>query len=318
MTTGVPEAFAVLEPADVTLAEYAETGGTPSCNALPGSRLTVASYNVRYARGPSMIRDKLRASVRAHTPTQRARVIERNLETILGYFSPGGPLAHADVVMLQEVDRGTRRAAGHHLAREFAAQLHLQYVYVRRLPCRVRQTRGSFPSLEERVARHETGDTGIALLSRVRLERPIIGTLPPVGTDTLLRPSITATITVGSKCICVSTAHIEARPSLRGRLAQKRAWLAAVARAGVADAVVLAGDFNTTSRRAQRMTRALFEQEGFAVAVGDGEPTWTAGPIRWRLDWIFTRGVRVVEARTESRLRASDHRPIWATVDASI
>ncbi|HZB45100.1 MAG TPA: hypothetical protein VE360_07645, partial [Pyrinomonadaceae bacterium] len=98
-------------------------------SAAEGSRrLVLVTFNIRYAVGSHLIGGSLLRRVGLGRPGRRPWLVGQNIRQAAGMLSDGTSLPRADVVALQEADRGTLRAGGRHVARELAAELQMNYV----------------------------------------------------------------------------------------------------------------------------------------------------------------------------------------------
>ena len=86
-------------------------------------KLVVASYNIRYARGPYLITGGLRRKMGLMSLTRRSEHVARQISAAARAFSDGGLLPRVDVLALQEADLCTQRSGGHHVAKELAEKL---------------------------------------------------------------------------------------------------------------------------------------------------------------------------------------------------
>lgn len=122
----------------------------------------------------------------------------------------------------------------------------------------------------------------------------------------------------GASRLHLYNAHIDTHASIKNQLAQHRFILDHLAqqiRDTPADAVVLAGDFNTLNRAACDAMRVLLESHDFTTPFPTGTTTWRAGFVRLHTDWIFTRNLKVKAYGTRWWLGVSDHYPVWVTID---
>lgn len=292
-----------------------ERGGpAPDDSAAP--RLVVATYNVRYAVGSFLISGSLLRRVGLTRPGRRPRLVARNIEAAARALSDGRRLPPPDLVALQEADRGTLRAGGRHVARELAEALGMAYVRAATPTPRDEEPlrKQWYLDFEEQIRMGEEGDTGVALLSRRPLLEAARVELP--WKDCAWRPrlALAASVPFGPARLRVFNLHVDPHADLEEQLEQHRAVL------GQADAadgpVLLAGDFNTLSRRSCVAARALLEARGYRTPLPTGTGTWRAGPLRLHADWIFTRGLRVTRWGVARGPGVSDHWPVWAEVEA--
>src|SRR6266446_2641351 len=84
------------------------------------TKLTVASYNIRYAVGSHLISTGLLRRIGLNPPQPRSEKVADNIKTANDALSNGALLPPVDVLALQEADKRTARAGGHHVARELA------------------------------------------------------------------------------------------------------------------------------------------------------------------------------------------------------
>lgn len=234
----------------------------------------------RYAGGPS------RGIATALPAPDHLRVVTFNthfaarLARVTGLLRTAGPLAGADLVLLQEVDaRATRRVAG---------ALGLFYVYY---PASVHPTTGR--------------DFGNAVLSRwpIVADRKII--LPHHGRfRDSQRVATAATIRVGGDSVRVYSLHlslmVEVSPGARRE--QARAVLADAARFR---RVVVGGDLNGVRVGEE------FVAAGFGWPTRNNPPTFNV--FTW--DHIFLKGMQTRGATSggvvDDDPETSDHRPVW-------
>src|SRR5687768_11956034 len=92
-------------------------------------KLVIASYNIRYARGPYLISGGLRRKMGMMSLTRRPEHVARQISAAARAFSDGVLLPRVDVLALQEADISTRRSGGHHVAKELAAKLDMSMAH---------------------------------------------------------------------------------------------------------------------------------------------------------------------------------------------
>src|SRR5215510_14677992 len=92
-------------------------------------RLVIASYNIRYARGPYLISGGLRRKAGLMSLRRRPQHVGQLITDAARAFSAGKLLPRVDLLALQEADKRTRRTGGHHVAQELAAQLEMSWVH---------------------------------------------------------------------------------------------------------------------------------------------------------------------------------------------
>jgi len=294
-----------------------EFGGVPPRPAAaPPARLVVATFNVRYAVGSFLISGSLLRRFGLSRPGRRARLVARHIERAARALSDGSLMPPADLVALQEADRGTLRAGLRHVARELAEAAGMSYVRAgvptpRDVGPKKKQW---YLDFEEQMRLGEEGDTGVALLGRVPLGDAARVELPWHECAWRPRLALAATTPLGRARLHVFNLHIDPHAKLGDQFEQHRAVLEM---AETADGpVVLLGDFNTLSRRSCVAAREFLEARGYATPLPTGTGTWRAGPLRLHADWIFTRGLRVRRWGVARGLSVSDHWPVWAEVEA--
>ena len=196
----------------------------------------------------------------------------------------------ADVLALQEVERGRRRSWYVDQGWLVAARMCARYA--------------SGPA----VHRGRWRAYGNSLLARGRLRDTEVVDLPR-GPEREPRSALLAEVTVSSITMSVAVTHLQHRPARLRHLPsdtpqQLHAVLdALVARPGPR---VLLGDLNLQPATA----RPILESAGFVVA--DHGPTYPADEPRIRLDYVAVDGLRVRAAWVAPRAAVSDHRAVVA------
>jgi len=279
-----------------------------------GNKLVVASYNIRYARGPYLISGGLRRKVGLMSLARRPQHVGRLISTAAQAFSEGRLLPRADVIALQEADKRTARTGGHHVARELADEMGMHWAHA---PAGI--PRGVLPikrqwwlDFEEPIDLHDSGDTGVALLSRLPLVDVERIDLPWQECPWRPRLAMAATISIGPDNIRLFNAHVDPHAASGGQLAQLEV-IATQADQGALPTIIL-GDFNTLSKQKCRQTRGFLEARGYTTPYPTGTATWRGGGLLMHADWIFTRGVRIERWGVARPLDVSDHWPIWVEI----
>jgi len=288
---------------------------TSTSPAEESPRLVIVSYNIRYAVGSHLIGGSLLRRVGLGWPGRRARLVGENIRKAAGILSDGASLPRADVVALQEADRGTLRAGGRHVARELAAELKMNYVRAHvPTPADVEpRDRKWWLDFEERMLRGEEGDTGVALLSRLPLSAPARIELPWDVCPWRPRLAVSASVPFGARGLHVFNAHIDTHATVEGQLRQHRSILALAAR--TTEPTVLLGDFNTLDDEGRHAARTLLESNGYTTPLPTNTATWRSGPIRHHFDWIFVRGARALRWGVARVRGISDHWPVWVEIE---
>ena len=279
-------------------------------------KLVIASYNIRYARGPYLISGGIRRKMGLMSLSGRPQHVARQIAAAARAFTDGRLLPPVDVLALQEADLRTKRTGGHHIAEELAAKLGMHWAHeAAGIPRGVNPVKRQWwLDFEEPIDLHDSGDTGVALLSRMPLRDVRRIDLPWQECQWRPRLAIAATITVGDRDVRIFNAHVDPHAAVDGQLAQLEV-IAEQAQATTLPAIVL-GDFNTLSRQKCIETRDFLEARGYTTPYPTGTATWRGGGLRMHADWIFVRGVKIERWGVARPLNVSDHWPIWAEVVA--
>jgi len=304
--------------------EFGSLGNSAGESANPeASKIIVASYNIRYAVGQFLISGGLLRKAGILGSRQRDSIVADHIHAAARAFSDTKLLPRVDLLALQEADKRTQRAGGHHVARELAEDLQMAWIH---MPAGI--PRGQKPKprqwwldFEEQIGLYDTGDTGVALLSHLPFSDVRRLDLPWQECAWRPRLAMAATISIGSpdsgtqRKLRVVNAHVDPHAEVGGQLEQLE-QLIGEAEAFNGPALIL-GDFNTLSRRKAIETRNLLESHGYSTPFPTGTPTWRGAGIRLHADWIFCRGLEITRWGVARPLNVSDHWPIWAEVDVS-
>jgi endonuclease/exonuclease/phosphatase family metal-dependent hydrolase len=198
----------------------------------------------------------------------------------------------ADVVGLQEVDRGVERTGRRDLLKEIADLAQMRLAFGKNID-------------------HQGGDYGNALLT----SRPIVSEgnrLLPNATGGEQRGVLQVVIDVDGTQVLVLTTHFDHRRADGDRVLSADAMLGMVTAFG-SGPVVAMGDFNDEpgSPTWTRLTTVLTDVWA-TVGSGDGFTIPVAAPTK-RIDWILVRGLDPVSAEV-LKTEASDHLPVVATL----
>lgn len=156
-------------------------------------------------------------------------------------------------------------------------------------------------------------DFGNAILTRwpIHNDRKII--LPSPYAKRLQRIAVGAEIAVHGKKILVYSVHMAVILKAAQRSRQIQSLLT-----DISDTVqycIIAGDFNTFSRRYHRAVIQPFLSAGFALAtssVGWTYKHWYLLNKKTILDHIFVRNIDVIKAGKVIDWKPSDHLPVWS------
>ena len=279
------------------------------------SSLIVASYNIRYARGPYLIPGGVLRKLGLMSLARRPQHVSNLISVAARAFTNGKLLPAVDVLALQEADKRTIRTGGHHVACELAAQLDMNWAHA---PAGI--PRGIKPAkrqwwldFEEPIDLYDKGDTGVALLSRLPLTDVARIDLPWQECPWRPRLAMGATISAGRGQIRIFNAHVDPHAASGGQLAQLE-LITALAEATTLPTLIL-GDFNTLSKQKCIETRRFLESRGYTTPFPTGTWTWRGGGLLMHADWIFSRGLKIPRWGVAKPLKVSDHWPIWAEVD---
>ena len=226
-------------------------------------------------------------------------VLTYNLHQGLDYWSvPSAPAladriesANADLVALQEVNRGWDLSAGIDM-----------FAYLR----------WRLPQYQVAYGRMDTALFGNAILSRFPIAETGYGTLPHIN-SALLRGYVWATIAAPSGPLLFVSTHFTSYEGFdEERIAQADAYAAFWAKRPRS---ILAGDYNAHPQDATvaRLIGAGLVDAPAAVGLGK-EFTYSSGDPHERIDYIFVSpDVQPLSARILEGT-ASDHRPVLVTV----
>lgn len=309
MATLEPDLFVESQDLSIERGIFASdvTGPAPS-------KVIIATFNIRYAVGSHLISGSLLRRVGLGMPRRKPSLVSNNIQRAAVALSAGTDMPRVDILALQEADKQTARAGGVHVARELARVLQMNYVHAS-----INIPRGKEPEskqwyldFEEHIATDESGDTGLATLSRFPITNTTRVDLPWFDCEWRPRLAIESTVSLGEKNMHIYNAHIDPHASTDEKLEQHRAIIASAEKA--VGPVILLGDFNTLTNESRTRMRGLLESQGYTSPFRDGTATWRAGLIRLQPDWIFVRDAHVSRCGVTRGLSVSDHWPVWAEI----
>lgn len=209
---------------------------------------------------------------------------KRLTKTAMAVFMELNP----DVICLQEVLIGKKR----NFARDLADRLgyHL-----------------SFSLRREYGARQ----IGLAVLSRVPAEENTAIILPR---SPARRPRIAQIVRLLHKGTTwrIANTHLS-NVSAGARNVQIEAILSSLDEHRATTPVILAGDFNTKTKKEVERFKILLRDAGFAVP--ETLPySWRMLGAKKRLDWIAARHCTLTAAGMLQYAKGSDHKPVWADI----
>ncbi|HEX6046893.1 MAG TPA: endonuclease/exonuclease/phosphatase family protein [Pyrinomonadaceae bacterium] len=301
----------------LTDAEKLELGEHSNNHSADFERSTfvVASYNIRYARGPYLIGGGVRRKLGLMSLTRRPQHVENMICAAAGAFTNGKLLPPVDVLALQEADKRTVRTGGHHVACELAQHLNMNWAHAPAgIPRGVKPVKRQWwLDFEEPIGLHDEGDTGVALLSHLPMTDVTRIDLPWQECPWRPRLAMGATISVGRHHVRILNAHVDPHAASDGQIAQLEV-IAAQAESTTLPTLVL-GDFNTLSTQKCIETRRFLESHGYTTPFPTGTSTWRGGGLLMHADWIFSRGLKILRWGVAKPLNVSDHWPIWAEIE---
>lgn len=207
----------------------------------------------------------------------------------------------ARVVLLQEVDRGTRRSGGVDQLAELRRMTGMDGVFARAID-------------------FDDGEYGIGLLSRWPIIEsaviPLDADLPPDLRDPRYEPRVALYALLDSPwgALPVLNTHLSHEAWGTYRRQELVALLAELhRRAGRDGSVIVGGDFNATPDSDEVGATTLALDDGWRLCgIGDGRTYPSDEPAR-RIDYLFLRGAGCAQARVHSTT-VSDHRPLVVEV----
>lgn len=227
-------------------------------------------------------------------PSKTLRVISFNIfyalrrarlaRSVFARFADLNP----DVVCLQEVLIGKKRNFARDLAD--ALRLHLSF-----------------------SLRREYGgrQIGLAVLSRAPAEENTTIVLPR---SPALRPRIVQIVQFAQKGIMwrIANTHLSSMSSAARRI-QIATILASLNGNRIETPLILAGDFNTKTKKEVRQFGAILRNAGFS-APKILPYSWRLLGAKKQLDWIAVQHCSIPAIETLPHIRGSDHTPIWAEI----
>lgn len=278
------------------------------------SKLVLVSYNIRYAVGSYLITGSLLRRMHLRLPGRRPSLVARHIKRAAQALSGNGRFPSADVIALQEADKETLRAGRHHVALELARKLQMHYAHAPLNLPRDEEPKAKqwYLDFEEHIAQDDSGDTGVAILSRLPLLEVARVELPWAECAWRPRLALAARVRLQNQHVQIFNLHIDPHASTDEQLEQHSAVIERAKSLG--GPTVIMGDFNTLSRKSCVKVRAFLEEQGYETPMPTRLATWRAGLIRLHPDWIFTRGLKVSRWGVIKPLGVSDHWPVWAEV----
>ena len=295
-----------------------ELGNQDAARKLSDQRtsLVLASYNIRYAVGSQLISSGLSRKLGYNFPRRRSQAVAGNILKAARVFSENRLLPRPDILALQEADKETGRAGRVHVALALARELNVPYVHVAvGIPRGVKPERREWwLNFEEQIEMHDSGDTGVALLSHVPLDDIERIDLPRHACPWRPRLAVAVTIDLGGQRVRLINVHVDPHGPLDNQHEQTEAVLKFAD--GHEGPIVILGDFNTLSKEKAVGIRKLMESRGYSTPFPTAVATWRGAGLRYHADWVFVRGLSVKRWGVAKFSGVSDHWPIWAEISS--
>ncbi|MCA1574959.1 MAG: hypothetical protein LC770_10570, partial [Acidobacteria bacterium] len=142
--------------------------------------------------------------------------------------------------------------------------------------------------------------------------------LPHPGPGDRRRVAIGATVDIGGTPLRVYSVHSENRIPVDKKIEQTKAVLEDLARYPKHMRAIILGDLNTWEPNSVKKTSELFVREFFTTPFANGKSTFLrrilAIPIKFKLDWIWLRGLEATCHGIDKKVGLSDHWPLWVVV----
>lgn len=214
-------------------------------------------------------------------------------------------IGSAAIIALQEVDRRKKRTGHSNVAKVMADELGMHYAWA--APPTPK------PGDEE--------ETGVAILSAYPLSDARRIVLPHPGPNKRRRAAIGATVELPDQKWRVYSVHAETRLSFDKKIEQYKAVLQDLSQYPANMPAIVMGDFNTWEPNAAGKIIKLFTEAGMRTPF-DGESTFKQKillvPIKFRLDWVWLRGLEAASYGIDRDVKVSDHWPLWTNVRPSL
>lgn len=227
-----------------------------------------------------------------------------NLEGVAGLIRS----TEADVVLLQEVDRGTARSGKEDQLQRLADLLN-------------EGGKNSYATAFGKSLDFDGGEYGIAALVRGAIDKArtkVLPVQPPQarsGGSHEPRAALMMTAETRVGAINVLTTHIDASPDEHYRLQESARILDLTRALSLEEGIMAGGDFNAEpgSRTYQQLLFGGLQDVWLACGSGDGLTYPADKPVK-RIDYLFIAGeLRCTAARVIDS-QVSDHRPLLVTI----
>ncbi|HKY28149.1 MAG TPA: endonuclease/exonuclease/phosphatase family protein [Pyrinomonadaceae bacterium] len=256
-----------------------EVGSAPNLSNAEKepAEFKVVSYNIRWRGG-----DELRE--------------------LIDHLKHDQEIGGAAIIGLQEVDRNKKRTGNKNTIKLIASELHKHYAWA------------APPAIKNNAEE----ETGVAILSNYPLSDVRRIVLPHEGPGDRRRAAIGATVNLGGTLLRFYSVHSENRISKQKKIEQMTAVLEDLKQYPKVPHAIVVGDLNTWEKGAVKRTSALFTKENFTTPFANGESTFLQKiflvPIKFKLDWVWLRGLEATSYGIDKKISLSDHFPLWAVV----
>ena len=199
-----------------------------------------------------------------------------------------------DIYLLQEMDeKGVEAIAG---------QFDLNYLY--------------FPIVYNKLIKKNIGN---AILTRGMIENPEKLILPHAKWVNKRRRHVTiARVNIDQKKILVYSVHTETSSMSRKNRMDQVDAIIGHAKKQLPDYkyILIGGDFNTLFSKDARLVVKKFHSSGFdwTTALAGSTATAFFGLVKPRLDHLFSKGFKVMNAGKIETSKSSDHYPVFVTL----
>lgn len=260
-------------------AELLEVGRAGALVSAPKAlaEIKIVSYNIRWRGGD-------------------------DLETLINLLRNDSEIAGASILGLQEVDRNKRRTKNINTVKAIAEKLGHHYAW----------------AAPPTVKSGNEEETGVAILSSYPLMDVRRILLPNPGPGRRRRVAIGATIEIAGTPVRVYSVHSENRIPVDEKLEQTRAVLADLDTFPKHMRAIIMGDLNTWEPSSVKKTSELFRRESFTTPIANDKSTFLQTvlfvPIKFKLDWIWLRGLEATSHGIDKKVGLSDHWPLWVVV----
>ncbi len=238
----------------------------------------------------------------------------KQLASLLPFLKTG---LRADVLLLQEVDRFTRRTCFRDVAAELAAYTRMQHVFGVEF-LELAQGHDDVPAVHGNMTLSRSQIDNARILrfrsqphdwGRIRL--PIPWLQPREGG----RMAVVAEVECQDRKVVFYNTHLESRASDMRRADQMAEILADISdHYPSTTPVIVAGDLNTKEGTFSPVVKALVDAGFNDVFKPESAPVATKPHGPCRLDWIFVRELAVLSASMPI-VSLSDHYPIVAHLE---